>query len=47
MLTTATYLWPWKGGIPSGNSVDSKYNLFAIPSDNRTANPNLGQNTGY
>ena len=47
MLTTSTYLWPWKGGIAAGNSVESKYNLFAIPSDNRTANPNLTQNIGY
>jgi len=46
-LTTSTYLWPWKGGIASGTAVDSKYNLFAIPSDNITANPNLKQNTGF
>jgi len=47
LLTTATYLWPWKGGVSSGTAVDSKYNLFAIPSANRTANPNLTQNPGY
>lgn len=46
-LTTSTYLWPWKGGIASGTAVDSKYNLFAIPAANITANPNLTQNTGY
>jgi len=46
-LTTATYLWPWKGGIASGTAVDSKYNLFAIPAANITANPKLTQNTGY
>lgn len=46
-LTTSTYLWPWKGGIASGTAVDSKYNLFAIPSDNITANPNLKQNDRY
>jgi hypothetical protein len=46
-LTTSTYLWPWKGGIASGTAVDSKYNLFAIPSANISANPNLEQNTGY
>jgi hypothetical protein len=46
-LTTANYLWPWKGGIASGTSVDSKYNLFAIPAANITANPKLTQNTGY
>jgi starch-binding outer membrane protein, SusD/RagB family len=47
LLTSGTYLWPWKGGVASGTAVDSKYNLFAIPSVNRSANPNLGQNPGY
>ncbi len=47
LLTSGTYLWPWKGGVPSGTAVDDKYNLFAIPATNRTANPNLSQNTGY
>ncbi|HEV8286512.1 MAG TPA: RagB/SusD family nutrient uptake outer membrane protein [Chitinophagaceae bacterium] len=47
LLTTATYLWPWKGGVPSGTAVDGKYNIFPIPAANRTANPNLTQNTGY
>ncbi|GAB2838755.1 RagB/SusD family nutrient uptake outer membrane protein [Ferruginibacter profundus] len=47
LLTTGTYLWPWKGGVASGTAVDSKYNIFPVPSTNRTANPNLTQNTGY
>lgn len=47
LLTTGTYLWPWKGGVSSGTSVDSKYNIFPIPAANRTSNPNLSQNTGY
>jgi len=46
-LTTATYLWPWKGGIASGTAVDAKYNIFPIPAANITANPNLTQNTNY
>jgi hypothetical protein len=46
-LTTSTYLWPWKGGVASGTAVDSKYNLFPIPSANITANPRLTQNPGY
>jgi hypothetical protein len=46
-LTTSSYLWPWKGGIASGTAVDSKYNLFAIPAANISANPNLKQNAGY
>ena len=47
LLTTGTYLWPWKGGVSSGTAVDAKYNLFPVPATNRTANPNLDQNTGY
>ncbi len=47
LLTTGTYLWPWKGGVSSGTSVDSKYNIFPVPAANRTANPNLTQNAGY
>lgn len=47
LLTTGTYLWPWKGGVSSGTAVDSKYNIFPIPASNRTSNPNLSQNTGY
>lgn len=47
LLTSGTYLWPWKGGVSSGTGVDSKYNLYPIPSANRTSNPNLEQNPGY
>ena len=47
LLTTGTYLWPWKGGVASGTAVDSKYNLFPIPAANRIANPNLTQNPGF
>ncbi len=47
LLTTSTYLWPFKGGVASGTAVDSKYNIFAIPAANRTSNPNLDQNPGY
>jgi starch-binding outer membrane protein, SusD/RagB family len=47
LLTTGTYLWPWKGGVANGTGVDTKYNLFPIPSENRNSNPNLTQNEGY
>lgn len=47
LLTTGTYLWPWKGGVATGTSVDRKYNLFPIPATNRSANSNLSQNPGY
>lgn len=47
LLTTATYLWPWKGGVASGTAVDTKYNLFPIPASVLASNPNLTQNPGY
>lgn len=47
LLTTGTYLWPWKGGVASGTAVDTKYNLFPIPASVLIANPNLTQNPGY
>ncbi|MEO8711143.1 MAG: RagB/SusD family nutrient uptake outer membrane protein [Parafilimonas sp.] len=47
LLTSNTYLWPWKGGVPSGTAVDDKYNIFPIPTANITANINLTQNQGY
>ncbi|MBB3186261.1 RagB/SusD family nutrient uptake outer membrane protein [Microbacter margulisiae] len=46
-LTTADYLWPWKGNVAAGKAVDSKYNIFPIPTSDLLANPNLTQNTGY
>jgi hypothetical protein len=46
-FTTNAYLWAWKGGVPNGTAVDSKYNIFPIPSTDLSANPNLVQNTGY
>lgn len=47
LLTTGTYLWPWKGGVASGTAVDTKYNIYPVPTTNRTTNPNLTQNAGY
>ena len=46
-LTTAAYLWAWKGGVLTGTSVADKYNIFPIPSTDLSSNPNLIQNTGY
>jgi hypothetical protein len=46
-FTTASYLWPWKGGIAVGKGVESHRKLYPIPTDDLTSNPNLKQNTGY
>ena len=47
LFTTDKYLWEFKGGVAEGTAVDSKYNLFSIPSDDLNSNPNLEQNPGY
>lgn len=46
-LTTATYLWAWKGGVKAGTAVDAKYNLFPIPTSDLLVNPNLKQIDGF
>jgi len=47
LFTGGTYLWPWKGGVKAGTSVDAHYNLFPIPASDLIANPNLIQNPNY
>lgn len=49
---TKGYNWDWKGGNGeagsyNGKDVDDKYNLFPIPQDELTTNPNLTQNPDY
>jgi hypothetical protein len=46
-FTSGDYLWAWKGGVSGGQAVNSKYNVFPIPSADLSANPNLKQNPGY
>ena len=46
-FTESTYLWPWKGGVAAGQSVDAQFKLFPIPASDLTANPNIKQNPGY
>jgi len=47
LFTTGTYVWPFKGGIASGTSVGDFRNIYPIPEQDRSVNPNLKQNTGY
>lgn len=47
LLTTGSYLWPWKGGVASGSSVNSKFNIYPVPAANINSNKNLTQNAGY
>lgn len=47
LFTTGTYVWAFKGGVLAGKSVEDFRNLYPIPANDITANPNLKQNTGY
>jgi starch-binding outer membrane protein, SusD/RagB family len=46
-FTGNTYLWPWKGGVKAGTSIEPKRAIFPIPAADIGSNPNLDQNTGY
>ena len=46
-FTSATYLWPWKGGVANGTGVPEYRNLFPIPASEVSANPAIVQNQGY
>lgn len=41
------YNWQWKGGDKAGRNFSSDLNIFAIPTNELTANSNLKQNPGY
>jgi hypothetical protein len=44
---SSDYNWQWKGGSYAGRSFEAYKNIFAIPSTDLNANPNLTQNPGY
>lgn len=46
-FTGATYLWTWKGGTFNGTSTPSFRDVYPIPGDEISANPNIKQNDGY
>jgi hypothetical protein len=48
-FTGGEYLWQWKGGTYAGLSTSSHLNLFPIPGDELSANPNYNgvNNPGY
>ncbi|MBB6462344.1 RagB/SusD family nutrient uptake outer membrane protein [Flammeovirga kamogawensis] len=46
-FTDGDYQWPWKGKVKEGIPTASHRDLFPIPSNQLTANPNLKQNVGY
>lgn len=46
-FTNGTYKWQWKGGTYAGAQTSADLNLFPIPGDEVSANPNIKQNKGY
>ena len=48
-FTGGDYIWQWKGGTYSGTSTSAHLNLFPIPGDELSANPNYNgvNNPGY
>jgi hypothetical protein len=46
-FTNGNYNWQWKGNVYNGTNTDAHLNLFPIPGDEVSANPNIKQNTGY
>ena len=46
-FTSGTFLWPFKGGVQSGQALADHLRLFPIPSDDLLVNDNLVQNPGY
>ena len=46
-FTSDTYLWPFKGDSKDGVSVEDYRNIFPLPNNIITTNPNLTQNPGY
>ncbi|MEO8794484.1 MAG: RagB/SusD family nutrient uptake outer membrane protein [Daejeonella sp.] len=46
-FVSGSYLWPWKGGVKAGKSVEDFRKLFPLPASDVAANPNLTQNSGY
>ncbi len=46
-FTSGSYLWPFKGGVTSGQAISEHLKLFPIPSDDLQVNDNLEQNPGY
>jgi len=47
LFTGGNYNWVWKGGSANGIALPSHFNVYPIPLNNMTANPNLTQNPGY
>ncbi|HET6556247.1 MAG TPA: RagB/SusD family nutrient uptake outer membrane protein, partial [Prolixibacteraceae bacterium] len=46
-FSDGTYTWAWKGNVYAGVPTSGHLDLFPIPGDEVSANPNIKQNPGY
>ncbi len=46
-FTDGNYIWSWKGGTYEGIPTDNHLNIFPIPGDEVSSNPNIKQNPLY
>ncbi|MDT8401659.1 MAG: RagB/SusD family nutrient uptake outer membrane protein [Bacteroidales bacterium] len=48
-FTSGTYVWQWKGGVYEGTATSSHLDIYPIPADEVSANPNYNNNNnpGY
>jgi hypothetical protein len=46
-FTDGSYSWTWKGGVMAGTQTSKYLNIFPIPGNEVSANPNIKQNHGY
>lgn len=42
-FSNSDYIWAWKGGVPEGKPVESKFDIYPLPASDIAANPNLEQ----
>lgn len=47
LYTGGNYNWAWKGNSSNGIGIPNYFDLFPIPSQSLSSNPNLTQNPGY
>jgi hypothetical protein len=47
LYTSAAYLWPWKGGVVTGQGLAAHYSLCPYPVDDVRMNENLTPTPGY
>lgn len=47
LFTSASYLWPFKGGVAGGRAVSEHLSLYPLPAEDVQANSNLKQNPKY